>query len=621
MRYDDFLAYLDSGPTGELRIRVLDSPAGQATAELALGDDFLALGSSLHGDDSASGASRSVRNLAAADGLENVERLAPREIGTLLWDHLFAGSVRRLFDQSLGGLGATPDRGLRIRIKVDPREPRAAQLSALPWELLFRPETEDFLALSRKTPVVRYLDVPRPCQPITVEGPLRVLAAMSSPRDLPALDLAAERRKLDLLGQQQENLQLTFLEHASTAEVRGALIDGGFHVLHFMGHGDLDPKTGEGLLYFEGDDGSAEPASGRAVATKLKDLAALGLVVLNACNTAQSAVRRGASPFSGVAGALVLGGVPAVLAMQRPIPDRAAIRFSQALYRRLAAGDPVDGALTEARQAIHSVSPDALEWAIPVLFTRVSDGNVFRMRAPPAADAPAPPPALATPAEQPAARKGHGKTIAGGMAAAVLVTLGAAVLMKGLPSRPDSSGAGKRTEPSVEPSPEPGEKESKKLASPSKPGPSPVDPPVRSAPPAQTVVGSSPSHEPNPAPPPEPPSTDPDDLLCQCSSFYRREGKGMRAEMSCTNSGSRRVELTLDAMLTDELSSAYSIVDSDLPTAARGFRLAVDAGTSTRFSLDFPAPKLGASEFSLELLTAAGPTIPLRDPALSLRGP
>ncbi len=633
MRYDDFLIQLDPGAQGELRVRVLGSPAGQGSAELPLDEEILRLGDLLAAG-SAPTATRGSRNFAAADDRPDTPRLAIREVGALLCDHLLHGPVRRLFDQSLGGLQSSPDRGLRLRLKLDPRDPKAAELAAMPWELLFRSETEDFLALSRKTPVVRYLDVPRPCRPIAVGGPLRVLAAMATPRDLPPLDLAAERRKLDGISERTEGIQLTFLERASIAAVRETLIDGGFHVFHFMGHGDLDPSTGEGLLFFEGEDGAAEPVSGRAVATKLKDLTALGLVVLNACNTAQAAVRRGASPFGGVATALVLGGVPAVLAMQRPIPDRAAIRFSQALYRRLAAGDPVDGAVTEARQAIHSVSPDSADWAIPVLFTRVPDGNVFTLdpaavgRAVPLCSAPAPEPAeqatFAKPQAPPSSAVEGGvrarKRLVVGLAAvtaavvvAVAVQLGPWTKVEpdkpsgtktGNSSLPQSAGtsagsAARDTQP-----PTSRVAETPRQAKPeAKPGETTV---IRPEPPATAA-----------APQAVPVSTSGEHLSCRCSSFTRREGKGMQALLTCTNAGPTHVELTLEAFLSDDGSNAYSVVGSSLPAGTRGPLLAVDPGAAATFSLDFPVPKGGASDFYLEL-AGGGFNIPLEGSALSL---
>ncbi|HSN87195.1 MAG TPA: SUMF1/EgtB/PvdO family nonheme iron enzyme, partial [Thermoanaerobaculia bacterium] len=110
-------------------------------------------------------------------------------------------------------------------------------------------------------------------------------------------------------------------------------------------------------------------------------------VFLNACETGRTPDGADHDPFAGVATALVLGGVPAVIAMQLPIADEAAITFSRTVYDRLAAGDPVDAAVAEGRQALYAASRDTVEWAIPVLFTRIPDGRIF---APQARTAPEP---------------------------------------------------------------------------------------------------------------------------------------------------------------------------------------------------------------------------------------
>jgi hypothetical protein len=108
---------------------------------------------------------------------------------------------------------------------------------------------------------------------------------------------------------------------------------------------------------------------------KIADSLTLRLIVLNACESAASG--DGFDPFAGVATSLVLGGLPAVVAMQSPISDQAAIAFSQAFYQRLAAGDPVDAAVAEGRQAVHSADRDNFEWATPVLFMRTPDGELY----------------------------------------------------------------------------------------------------------------------------------------------------------------------------------------------------------------------------------------------------
>src|SRR5205807_206208 len=75
---------------------------------------------------------------------------------------------------------------------------------------------------------------------------------------------------------------------------------------------------------------------------------------------------------------LVKQGIPVVIAMQFEITDKTAIQFSQEFYTRLAASDPVDAVLAEARKAIYFQS-SPIEWATPVLYMRSPDGLVFKV--------------------------------------------------------------------------------------------------------------------------------------------------------------------------------------------------------------------------------------------------
>ncbi|MCH9647605.1 MAG: CHAT domain-containing protein [Deltaproteobacteria bacterium] len=384
MKYEDFVLQLERHDNSRFQARVLQSPAGEGSAVFDLDlseftDSNLLL---MEQEPTRKGTPALLEEPVLQRHVEAVlpstaSRRSPEEVGANLFEAAVVGQVRSLLDQSLGGLRKSADGGLRIKLKIDPSDRTLAALGALPWELLRRQETDDFLCLQRQSPVVRYLDVPRPVERRPLPRPTKVLVAISSPSDLPPLKLLTEERSLRRLRGRQANVKFQVIEKATAASIRSALVEGGFHALHFMGHGDFDPASGEGVLYFENESGRAEPTSGRALATKLKDFPDLRMVVLNACNTARHSQRRGQSPFSGVATALVLGGLPAVVAMQAPIADDAAIHFSQKLYQRLAAGDALDLALTEARQALHSLRPSSAEWAVPVLYLRVPDGNLF----------------------------------------------------------------------------------------------------------------------------------------------------------------------------------------------------------------------------------------------------
>ena len=78
-------------------------------------------------------------------------------------------------------------------------------------------------------------------------------------------------------------------------------------------------------------------------------------------------------PFGGVAQSLIRRGIPAVIAMQFPIPDKAAVALSRHFYRYLAAGQPVDAALTSARAFLYAHGY-AVEWGAPALHMRTPDG-------------------------------------------------------------------------------------------------------------------------------------------------------------------------------------------------------------------------------------------------------
>jgi CHAT domain-containing protein len=294
-------------------------------------------------------------------------------VGTELFRALFAGEVGNLFYASLAG-----DHGLRIRIELDPRRPELAPLHDLPWELLYRPDTEEFLCLSRRTPVVRSLHAHREHRPaIAGAAQLRILAYAVNSGDTRTLQLERELRSLeDAWKGSGREVDIVLLRGGGREALRRAFLAGPFHVLHFMGHGWYDEATGQGMILLEGEDGAAQPVGGGELAEELRDFR-VRLVVLNGCETARAVGRYGPNPFAGVATAQALSGVPVVVAMRDPIPDAAALAFSRVLYERLASGDPMEAAVTEGRLAIRRLRRGSYHWSTPALFLRGADGRLF----------------------------------------------------------------------------------------------------------------------------------------------------------------------------------------------------------------------------------------------------
>ena len=297
--------------------------------------------------------------------------LRPREVGDRLFHALFSGPVGDFFKRSF--VEPAGDLGLRLRIEADTA--RIGSLD-LPWELLRWTDRGEFLALSRWSPIVRFPDVPRSIPRRLrqrIEPPLRILVAMANPPSSGALDLNQEWDVLQKACSAIPGVEIKLVQEASLAGIRRAL--GGlprFHVLHFMGHGRFDPATGDGSLLLA-DRG---PTKGPALAQILHDFPSLRLAVLNACHTARATTGEGRDPFAGVAAALLQQGLRAVVGMQAPITNDAAVRFSGAFYNALAKGEPIDTAMSEARTAVYEADPEGSEWATPVLFLR-GPGRLF----------------------------------------------------------------------------------------------------------------------------------------------------------------------------------------------------------------------------------------------------
>ena len=145
-----------------------------------------------------------------------------------------------------------------------------------------------------------------------------------------------------------------------------------------MGHGAFNDATGEGALVMEDDAGKRMLVSGTELAGIVASAETLQLVYLNACNTAQSSEDASHNVFAGVAAALsATGAVPAVLAMQFSISDRAAIVFAEHFYKAIVDEQPADVAVAGARRALVEAHPGTLEWVTPVLYMRSLSGRLF----------------------------------------------------------------------------------------------------------------------------------------------------------------------------------------------------------------------------------------------------
>ncbi|WP_353828450.1 CHAT domain-containing protein [Agromyces sp. SYSU T0242] len=363
----DAVLELEIGPTpeaGTYVVRVLRSDGG--------GEPF----ASVRLDVDALTARRSLLEASVLSSAVPARRVVPateeavREVGRTLFEATFQGEVGAAYRAS-AAVAAERDAQLQLVLRLT-----SAELAALPWEALFDPVDGTYLC--RRDPLVRHVPSPHATAPLAIQPPLRILAMVASPRGMPQLDAEAERERLSqALGSQIDAglVELAWLENASWAAVHARLLEGGWHVLHFIGHGDYDEAADEGVLAFVDADGRADLVPAHALADLLDEADPTPpLVVLNSCDSGA------ASPsdlFSGTAAALAHSGIRSVVAMQYSISDAAALAFARGFYTALAQGRPVDEAVRSGRIGILGTGRGTLEWVTPVLYLRGEEAHLF----------------------------------------------------------------------------------------------------------------------------------------------------------------------------------------------------------------------------------------------------
>src|SRR6478735_9016582 len=336
-RYLNFDLLLEHEGDGEYQARVTESPLGETpSVRFRLPFDATTLENLLLKlDPGRSGTRR-------AGGTS--QQQAAMDFGGPLYQAIFTGDLALAWQRSLDQVRAEQAGGLRLRLRLND----APAIAGLPWELLYDARSNNFLAQSERTPLVRFLDEP------DVEAEWARIQEALEPRTSTGL-VALDR-----------------LPSATLSELGTWLRRSETHVVHFIGHGDFDPGLREGVIYFQDQAGRRSAVTSSTLGPYLRDHDPLRMVVLNACRSARTDTT---DPFGGMAQGLVQQDATAVVAMQFPISDRAAVKFTGEFYGALVDGQPVDQAVSSARKSLLDGFQD--EWATPVLFLRSPDGNIF----------------------------------------------------------------------------------------------------------------------------------------------------------------------------------------------------------------------------------------------------
>lgn len=317
-------------------------------------------------------------------------RAVLEKVGRILFDCLFHGNIKDKFNLEFGKIRDNDSMGLRIRLFI--RDPAMAKV---PWELLYDSSRNLFLATWIKTPVVRYLRLSDGNSDLKIKPPLKVLVAIPS---FSGLNVVEEERIIRTAFAEMERKKLVKVEfmtdRVSTDTIRKKLRDEGpFHIFHFVGHGCFKKAEEEGYLLINrdpvGDESDSdaliepenlEPLSAEDFADWFQNHTSMKLVVLNSCLGAKASQTK---PLSGVVPKLFAREIPAVVAMQYPIIDKAALRFAGEFYGTLCKGyrrGLIDVAITEARHTMRMKGRNELSFATPVLFLRPDSGAIFDLQ-------------------------------------------------------------------------------------------------------------------------------------------------------------------------------------------------------------------------------------------------
>ncbi|MFD3621071.1 tetratricopeptide repeat protein [Streptomyces sp. NPDC058676] len=324
-------------------------------------------------------------------------------VGEALGERFACGEVAAALAREEQSVRARHE-SLRIGLAVD--DPRWVNL---PWETLTVPGTGP-LALSNQVDLYRTIGRDEAPVAVHIPGPLRILAVVASPEAGGGELLDYERelgRILDAVDPARagHGAYVRVLNWGSLAEIRAALEQERFHILHLSCH------AGPGVLLLEDERGRADEVDAeRFLSDGLPTGRTVPLVVLAGCSTARTPTPPPAAQPSqeqppekaepsdsdvetpeaedaraqgraraGLARELLARGVPAVLAMTEAVTDRYATELAAETYKTLARVEHPDPltALSNARRTLETRrrklpenDPFAAwpEWSTPALF-------------------------------------------------------------------------------------------------------------------------------------------------------------------------------------------------------------------------------------------------------------
>jgi len=359
--YLNFDLLIEIGEDGAFS-HVLDSPAGTALARIDLQVDRQEL--------------RDFWQRVDQPHQQDFDRMIAqyditRRFGTRLFQSVFVDEIRRCLYASLNNAFQSRSR-LRLRLIFQ----GDLNLSHLPWEYLYDPAHSEFLSLSVQVPMVRYMNLLHNIRPWPIQWPLRVLVAITSPKNHPPLHVENEWLALvdtvDHLAFDKK-MVIERLEDPTLVGLQKQLRKKEYHAFHFVGRGSVDGVARDGMLLFEDKMGRGRFISGSHLGTMLSDHPSMRFAFLN---IRQEGPAYNQNPFVLAAESMIRRGLSAVIATPFEPSPFATFTFIDEFYAALTSLLAVDLAAANARRIVLSEEKSA-SWGAPICITRTDNGQLF----------------------------------------------------------------------------------------------------------------------------------------------------------------------------------------------------------------------------------------------------
>jgi len=164
----------------------------------------------------------------------------------------------------------------------------------------------------------------------------QILMILSNPRGSKRLDLGREQKAVQdaiTRGRARDSVKLDTRNAATADDLRRALLDGDYQILHFSGHGDLES------LLFTTEAGKQAATPIDAFGTILKQHPTVTCLILNACDS-MSSLNNPIADYT--------------IGMDSSVDDEAAIEFSRGFYDAVAAGRDIEYSIEEGKASCES---------------------------------------------------------------------------------------------------------------------------------------------------------------------------------------------------------------------------------------------------------------------------